>query len=68
MFGFKLVRETKDEDVPSVKFDVKDYDSRNQANTFNDLMFFDGAISKESYENNKIKIRKTKGVMRYVEW
>ena len=68
MFGFKLVRETKDEDVPSVKFDVKDYDSRSQANTFNDLMFFDGAISKESYENNKIKIRKTKGILRYVEW
>ena len=73
MFGFRIVREPKMSrndmyDIPKVKLRLKDYNTRNEALTFNDLMYYEGAISKIVHFANQDKIYHTKGVTKYVAW
>lgn len=61
--GLKITYEKEEKiDVPKVKFRTSDY------NMFNELMFLEGAISKQDYQRNARKIRDTAGVFRYVRW
>lgn len=67
--GLKIVYEKEEKiDVPKVKFRTSDYNTSAEANMFNDLMFIEGAISKQDYQRNARKIRDTAGVFRYVRW
>jgi len=64
--GLKITYEKTD--TPKVRFRVSDYNTSAEANMFNDLMFIEGAISKQDYQRNARKIRDTAGVFRYVRW
>lgn len=64
--GLKITYEKTD--TPKVRFRTSDYNTSEEANTFNDLMFFEGAISKQEYKRNARKIDNTAGVFRYVRW
>lgn len=64
--GLKITYEKTD--TPKVRFRVSDYNTSAEANMFNDLMFIEGAFSKQDYQRNARKIRDTAGVLRYVRW
>lgn len=68
MFGLKIVREDPSEKIVVPKFDVNDFNTRNEAQEFVDTLYIDGAISKSDFEIYNKQINNTKTVKRVIAW
>lgn len=66
MLGYKLTKDENTVEIP--KFNIGDFNTREDALAYLEMLYVDGAITKDAYKSYRRKVNNTRAVIRYIKW